>query len=136
MKINKILIVLNLTLILSLAACGIFERHPDLKGTAWSLVEINGQPILDGSTPTLIFEADEIGGNGSCNVFGGDYEASNGKLTIGQVFSTLMYCEDVMDQESAYLATLQEAHGYQIKDGNLQILNADGQVTLAFVTQN
>jgi len=136
MKTNKILIVLSLALTLTLAACGIFERDPELKGTAWSLVEINGQPILDGTAPTLVFDADGVGGNGSCNTFGGDYTLDNGKLTIEQIFSTLMYCDGVMEQESAYFTALQEAAGYQIKEGNLQILNADGQVTLTLSPKN
>jgi heat shock protein HslJ len=136
LKTKKRLFVLTLVLTLSLAACGIFERDTDLKGKAWSLVEIKGQPILPGSYPTLVFDADGVGGNGSCNTFGGDFQVSNGKLTISQVFSTMMYCENVMDQEAAYLSALQEAAEFRIQGGNLQILNADGQVTLIFTPQN
>ena len=136
MKTKNILIVLSLALTFSLAACSLFEREPDLEGTSWSLVEVNGEPIVDGTNPSLVFEADRAGGNGSCNSFGGGYNVENGKLTFGPIASTLMYCEGFMDQESAYLAALQEAAGYQIKGGNLQILNADGQVTLTFSPQN
>lgn len=132
MKTKNLLIVLSLVLTFSLAACGIFEKGPDLEGTSWSLIEVNGQPIIDGTDPTLIFEADRVGGNGSCNTFGGDYKVENGTLTFGPIASTLMYCEGFMDQESAYLTALQEAAEYQIEGGNLQILNGDGQVTLAF----
>lgn len=136
MKTKNILIVLSLALTFSLAACGIFERAPDLEGTSWSLIEVNDQPNIDGTDPTLIFEADRVGGNGSCNSFGGDYEVGNGKLTFGPIASTLMYCEGFMDQEAAYLTALQEAAGYQIMGGNLQILNADGQVILTFSPLN
>lgn len=136
MKTNKILIALTLILTLALAACGSSGSVPDLKGTSWVLVEINGQPVLDGSSPTLVFNEDGVGGNGSCNTFGGDFKQENEKLTIEQLFSTLMYCDNVMDQELAYFTALQEAASFQIKDGNLQILNAGGQVTLAFTPQN
>jgi heat shock protein HslJ len=136
MKTNKILLVITLALTLSLAACGIFGSAQDLKGTSWSLVEINGQPILEGSAPTLIFDSEGVGGNGSCNTFSGGYTVENGALTIGPLASTLMFCENFMDQESAYLTALQEAVGYQIKNGDLQILNADGQVTLTLSPQN
>ena len=136
MKNMKSLFVLTLVLTLSLAACGIFERDTGLEGTSWSLVEVNGQPVLAGSTPTLVFETDRAGGNGSCNTFGGEYKAENGTLSFGPIFSTLMYCEDFMDQESAYLAALEEASGYQIRGGNLQILNAEGQVTLTLAPLN
>jgi putative lipoprotein len=136
MKTNTMLFVLTLVLTLSLAACGIFERDAGLEGTAWSLIAINGQPILDESAPTLVFDVDGVGGNGPCNAFGGEYQASNGKLTIGPIVSTLMYCEFLMNQESAYFTALQEAAGFKIANGNLQILNADGQVTLTFTPQN
>lgn len=136
MRTKKMLIVLTLALTLTLAACSIFEGDIELKGTSWSLVEIHGQPILDGTTPTLVFDEEELGGNGSCNTFGGNFTLDNGKLTIDQLFSTMMYCEDAMDQESAYINALQEAVGFQIKNGNLQLQDADGQVTLAFAPQN
>jgi heat shock protein HslJ len=136
MKTSKILIALTLVLSLTLAACGILQRDPDLQGTAWNLIEINGQPILEGTTPTLFFNDEGVGGNGSCNSFGGDYTQENGQLTIEQIFSTLMYCDDVMDQEFAYFTALQEAAEFQIRNNNLQILNADGQVTLVFAPQN
>lgn len=136
MKIMIRLFVLTLIPTLLLAACGVFEGDTSLEGTSWSLVEVNGQPVLAGSAPTLVFEADRAGGNGSCNTFGGEYKAENGKLSFGPIFSTLMYCEDFMDQESAYFAALEEASGYQIRGGKLQILNAEGQVTLTLASQN
>ena len=136
MKTKNMLIVLTLALTLSLTACSIFRGDIELKGTSWSLVEIHGQPILDGTTPTLVFDEEELGGNGSCNTFGGNYTLDKGKLTIDQLFSTLMYCEGAMDQESAYINALQEAVGFQIKNGNLQLLDTDGQVILAFAPQN
>jgi heat shock protein HslJ len=135
MKTLKTLFILTLGLIFTLAACSPAAEVPDLEGTSWDLVEINGQPVLEGSDPTLIFEADSIGGNGSCNVFGGEYTAEDGKLTFSNIFSTLMFCEETSDQEAAYLGALEEAASYQVKDGNLQILDADGQVTLTFVPQ-
>jgi heat shock protein HslJ len=135
MKTHKTIFVLALALTIALAACSNTTGVPDLEGTSWLLLEINGQPVLEGSDPTLVFESESVGGDGSCNVFGGEYEIENGKLTISNIFSTLMYCEETSDQETAYLAALQEAVGYQVKNGNLQILNSDGQVTLSFVPQ-
>ena len=136
MKTHKALFILTLALSMILAACGNSVSVPDLNGTSWLLIEINGQPVLENSDPTLVFEDESAGGHGSCNAFGGEYTVENGKLTFSNIFSTLMYCEDTSEQEAAYLGALEEAVGYQVKDGNLQILNADGQVTLTFVPQN
>ncbi len=136
MKTLKTLFILTLGLIFTLAACSPAAEVPDLEGTSWLLLEINGQPVIEGSDPTLVFEDDSIGGDGSCNVFGGEYVAENGELSFSNIFSTLMFCEDTSDQEAAYLGALNEAAGYQVTNGNLQILDADGQVTLTFEPQN
>jgi len=136
MKTLKTLFVLTLGLILTLAACSPAPDVVDLEGTSWLLLEINGQPVIEGSDPTLVFEDDSIGGDGSCNVFGGDYEAENGSISFSNIFSTLMFCEDTSEQEAAYFAALEAADGYQVENGNLQILDADGQVLLTFAPQD
>lgn len=127
--------ILLMMIAMFLAGCGAFGSSAELEGTSWNLVEIAGQPVVAGSNPTLSFEQGQAGGNGSCNSFGGSYEAGNGKLTFGPLVSTLMYCENVMEQETAYLAALQDAAGYEIRDDSLLILDADGLVTLIFEPQ-
>ncbi len=139
MKTHKLISLFALVLVLGLAACSAAAPSTDLNGTSWALVEISGQPVVAGSSPTLSFEEEQAGGNSSCNSFSASYEASqDGKLTFGPPMSTLMACLDsggVMDQETAYLAALQSAAAYQMKDGRLLILNADGDVVLAFEPQ-
>jgi len=135
MNKNTQIPVLLLMFALFLAACGA-SGGAELEGTSWKLVEIAGHPAVAGSNPTLSFEKGQAGGNGSCNSFGGAYEAGNGKLSFGPLMSTLMYCENTMEQETAYLAALQEAAGYEIRDGILLILDANGQVALIFEPQN
>ena len=133
MKTQKTILFLALCLMLGLSACA--QTPIDLNGSAWNLVELNGQPVLENSNPTLVFEADRAGGNGSCNSIGGEYQSENGKLSFGPMISTMMYCEGLMDQEMAYLKALETAASYQVRDNNLQILNADGQVILIFMPQ-
>jgi heat shock protein HslJ len=135
MKIHKILFVLTLVLTLALTACGASAKAPELNGTAWNLLAINGQPVVENSNSTLVFEAESAGGNGSCNSFGGEYQSKGGNLTFGPMMSTMMYCEEVMDQESAYLAALAESATYEVRDGNLIIFNEKGQEILTFVPQ-
>ncbi len=108
----------------------------DLQGTSWVLVEINGQPVLPGTLPTLVFDDAALGGNGGCNTFGGDYTQDGDSLTIGALFSTLMYCEGVSDQEQAYLAALQAANSFRVAGGRCAILDASGAVTLVFDPQD
>lgn len=135
MKTHKTFFVFTLALALALTACGASAKAPELNGTAWNLLAINGQPVLEDSNPTLVFEAESAGGNGSCNNFGGEYRSKGGALTFGPMMSTMMYCEAVMDQESAYLAALAESATYQVLDGNLVLFNEKGQEILTFAPQ-
>lgn len=130
----------TLLLILSviLSACTGSANPPTPASNPWVLTEINGQPVLPGSLPTLRFESDRAGGNGSCNGFGGEYTLNGDQLTFGPLVSTLMACMEpgVMEQESAYLAALQATTRYQIKDGRLQLLDASGAIVLVFDPQD
>ncbi|HAE59481.1 MAG TPA: hypothetical protein DCG54_08235 [Anaerolineae bacterium] len=135
MKTHKLISLFALVLALALTACSAGASTLDLKGTSWALVEISGQPVVAGSSPTLSFEEEQAGGSGSCNSFGGEYTLDNGKLTFGPLMSTMMYCKDTMEQETAYLAALQSAAAYQMEDGRLLILDAEGVVVLTFEPQ-
>lgn len=136
---TKILIPL-LVFVFLLAACGGKPGALSLAGTSWVLERINGQPIVENTAPTLTFRNEkETGGNASCNSFGGDYEARDGKLlTFGPLFSTLMACLEpgVMEQESAYLAALESAAAYRVESGKLLISDASGAVVLVFSPQD
>lgn len=144
MKKNLLWIVLTVLLLAALSACANFpavgasagQQPPNLKGTAWVVGEINGQPLVEGSLPTLVFDEAALGGNGSCNTFGGDYTQDGDRLSVSALFSTMMYCEGVSEQEQAYLAALQAADSFRIEGGRLNILDASGVVTLTFDPQD
>ena len=136
---TKPMLTFLLLLAFLLAACAGNTNPASLADTAWVLEQINGQPVVENTLPTLSFGADgQAGGHGSCNGFGGTYEAKNGQLTFGPLFSTMMACLElgVMEQEMAYLESLQSAAAYRVEDGRLLILDAAGAVTLAFVPQD
>lgn len=124
---------------LLLAACSTTQQAPGLAGSAWNLVTIHGQPIVQGSTPSLVFDKEkgQVSGNGSCNGFGGDYTTEGDSLSFGPLMSTLMACVDngISEQESAYLTALQAVTRYEIKDGQLHLFGKDGQETLVFKAQ-
>lgn len=138
---KTIIFVSFLVFSLLLAACGgnPGADAPSLAGTAWVLEQINGQSIVENTTPTLSFSnGEEAGGHTSCNNFGASYEAKNGKLTFGPLMSTLMACLDagVMEQEAAYLEALQSAAAYELREGQLLVLDASGQIVLIFSPQD
>ena len=137
MKLKQTLTISTLLLFLTallLSACTATSSSPNLKNTSWNLTQINGQPIVPNSTPTLAFDSERASGSGSCNSFGGDYTLKGNKLTFGPLMSTMMACLDngIMDQEFAYLAALQTTASYEVKDGNLLLLDAQGKVMAEF----
>lgn len=107
-----------------------FEAKPDerLFGT-WQLVSAQ-LPEGDVESATLTIDADSIGGRGPCNTYGGSAVFADGTVSFSEIFSTLMHCEDVMDQELAYFEALGTIDSYRFENGRL-VLSADGY-TLTF----
>ncbi len=104
-----------------------------LNDTHWVLEQINGQPVIDDTLPTLSFRGDqEVGGYASCNTFFGTYVSKDNTVTITGLSYTEMGCVGVMDQETAYLAALESAKTYRIEDGKLLLFDAAGDAVLVF----
>ena len=83
-----------------------------------------------GSEITANFSEDgRLSGSGGCNNYNASYEATEETISIGVIASTEMACMDlegVMDQEVLYLAALQNAAVYTIRDDRLEIRDQDG----------
>jgi heat shock protein HslJ len=110
-----------------------------LEGNVWALESWLNEagetvPAIADSGASAEFRAGQLSGNGGCNGFSGGYELDGSTLTIGQLASTMMFCEpaEVMTQETGYMANLQNAASYQIAEDRLKISNAEGEVTLTF----
>lgn len=116
---------------LSIPAAADGSPLADLIGTNWKLATLDGAPVDATVTSTLVISADSIGGNGGCNTYGGDLAATPTGIDISQVFSTMMAC-DGLDQEQAFFAALEAANNFAIVDGNLHLL--EGDTTVAELT--
>ncbi len=118
----------------------IAKAAADLEGTLWKLDSyLNSQGesvgVLPDTEVTIEFKDGQIGGSAGCNTYFGSYEVEGDSLTIGPIGVTEMFCvapENVMEQESAYLAALQSAASYQVTDDQFQMANADGETVLSF----
>ncbi len=120
-----------------LSACGStrpIESPPSIRGTSWTLIQINGQPVVENSLPTLSIEENAVGGNASCNSFGGDFSQDGEKVRIGPLFSTMMACLEpgYMEQETAYLQALEASTGFRMESGELTLVNEEGEALLVF----
>jgi len=105
-----------------------------LAGSEWKVTEINGQPIVANSTPTITFEEGRVFGAGSCNRFMGGYTVSGDGLTLqmSQMASTMMACpEPLMQQEGAFLGALGSVKSYSVSGSTLKLTTADGKTIKA-----
>ena len=112
-------------------------QSQDLAGTSWEVIGYNNgkqavTSVLLGSTITLDFAADgSLSGNSGCNTYKGSYTVTGDQITIGPLASTRMACsQELMDQESQYLAALGSAATYQIKDTGLELRMKDGALAI------
>lgn len=111
-----------------------------LSGMTWQLTSYNNGleavvSVLPESEVTAVFSEDgRLSGNAGCNRFTTSFEAANGAISIGPIASTMMACaEDVMQQETAFLAALGSAATYTIESDRLELRDANGALLAAFV---
>ncbi len=94
---------------------------PPLTDTIWHL-QAYTQPLLPDSDITVTFtDAGELHGTAGCNSYFGSYMIEEDTLTIGAIGSTQMWCEDMMEQETAFLELLQNAVQYELSASTLTI---------------
>ena len=107
-----------------------------LTNTDWKLVELNGGAVSPGEGKDLhmiLRGEDQVGGYAGCNQFTGSMTVTGDGLSVGPIASTRRMCQDVMEQESAFLQALENAQRYSISGEDLAIENASGEVTMRFV---
>ncbi len=76
---------------------------------------------------------DQVSGYAGCNQFFGSVTVTGDGLAFGPLASTRRMCAEVMEQEDAFLQALENAHRFTISGEDLEIENANGEVTLRFV---
>jgi polar amino acid transport system substrate-binding protein len=92
---------------------------------------------LAGTRVTALFDAEGgLSGSGGCNGYGGTVTLGKGKITVGSLAVTEMFCGEpigVMDQETQYLSVLQTAATYTEEAGQLTLLDGAGNPVAIFV---
>jgi len=111
------------------------ESELELDGTAWVLENLSGQELIPDTVITGEFADGNFGGTAGCNTYFTSYETAGETLKFGPAGSTMMFCElpeGVMDQESAYLATLDQVASFQIDHDELEMFDEAGNSVLVF----
>jgi heat shock protein HslJ len=120
----------------------VVSKERSLDGTTWALVSYRGSggemvEVLPGSEVSAVFQDGHLGGSAGCNSYFGQYTTQGAKTSIEVGGSTMMFCapQEVMDQESAYLAALGQAGFYLVKGDELEIADASGKPLLSYAVQ-
>lgn len=97
-----------------------------LGGYEWSLVSYGALDapvgLIEGTQIVLTFGDNGVGGSAGCNTYRGVFAFAAGSLTISDLATTRIACEeDVMAQEMAYLTALSRATRYVIDGATLTI---------------
>jgi heat shock protein HslJ len=125
---------LLLSLLLACTAALAMETNQPtatLPGSAWQVSTFAGQTPLAGHPITFEFDADgNIGGNASCNRFGGACTIDGNTIEVGPLRSTRRACDpDVMQQEHKFLALLGSVTTWAIgPDHELVLRGKDGEI--------
>ena len=115
---------------------------PPLVGTEWVAIGINNGrggvvSAMEGARVTAIFDDEgRVAGSGGCNRFMATFEVDADAIRIGPVAGTRMMCaepEGVSEQEGSYFAALERASTWMIREGRLQLRDADSALQVDFL---
>ena len=133
MSIKYPALLLTLFALFFLTACGgSGGEAPDLDGTEWGLVEMNGEAIPEDVEITIAFSEGQISGQSACNRYFAGYTQEGATLTFDQAGSSNMYCEGLMDFETEYLQTLSEIKSFEQSSDKLMMKDQSGAAILVF----
>ncbi len=101
-----------------------------LDGTHWRAIDIDGEPTVGGSEPTIEFAGTRVKGSGGCNAFGGSFTVDGTAITVGDIGSTLKLCEgEVGEIETRFMRALLGAQSADVDDaGELRLTGVGGAI--------
>ena len=104
----------------ALTACA--SGSGNLEDTLWRMTvyrNADGEMVetLPEVKTTTEFKDGQVGGKAACNTYNGPYEVDGDQISFGLMMSTMMACPPpIMDQEMGYLAALEMAATFDVKD--------------------
>lgn len=103
-----------------------------LTGKTW-ILQASNQPLLPESVITIEFTEDgKLNGSSGCNSYFGSYTIEGDILTVDGIGATEMWCEDMMEQEMAFLEMLQNAATIEFTESALTIHTDGGDLNFSF----
>jgi len=93
---------------------------PDRALTTWTFSSIDGQKPVSNRAELRIYEK-RIAATAGCNGLGGDLQLMAGRMKVGPLMSTQMYCEGLMEQERAIAELLGASPAFFVENGRMAI---------------
>ena len=109
-----------------------------LEGTEWRLAAyagVDGAPVVvpDGVMATAVFSDGVVAGSTGCNRYHAPYRLDGTALEVGPAAMTMMACEpERTEVERAFTTALGAVAGWAFAGDALELLDAEGRVTLRF----
>jgi heat shock protein HslJ len=106
-----------------------------LVGVKWRPDYVGAELMPKDSGMFVQFAVDGgIKGHGGCNAFFGSMERTEAGISIGPLGATRMACpEPAMGRETAFMNALQDARGFEVDGGRLQLLDGDNRLLVELV---
>ena len=133
LRFRRVAIVAALAV--AVAACGSPPAEVvqlTLDGTAWRAVDIDGEPTVGGSEPTIEFAGERVKGSGGCNAFGGSFVLDGTTISVGDIGSTLRLCAgDIGEVETRFMRALISVQTAAVDEaGELRLTGVGGAIHL------
>lgn len=123
-------------LVFALSSCNEKIDPAKFTNTRWELTELPGMVLPTSAKATLNFsDSLQLSGKSFCNNYGGKAEVADNKITVKNVFSTKMFCQDTDAAERSYLHALNQVNNAKVTDNKLYLLNGD-KTLLVFTKTN
>jgi heat shock protein HslJ len=96
-----------------------------VRGTEWSLVELNGTAVATSGRNLTLLLADNNRATGfaGCNQFSGSYSLASDSLRFSAMAMTRMFCAETADLEQGYVAALESTRAYRVSETRLELLS-------------
>ena len=104
--------------------------NTDLYGQ-WILRQINDSIIADNKIVKInINSKGSIGGNNSCNSYGGNYKLNANNISFSDLLQTQMFCEGSIERE--YMSALNNTRKYKLENKKLSFYDKNDRLLLVF----
>lgn len=126
------LLCLAAAAVLLTGGCSDGESAPDVAGRTFSGTDVRGHELVAGSQVRLSFEEERVSVTAGCNTLAAGATWDSGRLDVdGPMASTLMACEQALQEQDVWLASFLESDPTISLDGRtLTLRDGSDQLTL------